>query len=267
MEHEGETKGNEQQVAYVRDYFVKGEAELPEDHDSILARMDGRLTLSASTEEPKVFYDKAGMEERASKLNGGCAVQAPGWEEIRGLRDEESVTTWIINKLLNVCDELILKWLNFVKDVVDSEGVPLDRRVFIMDGCDELITEWLNCIVGTVDSEDPPLDMSQEIMQQNKIFRVIKTNLAMKYLEMPAEIAEQEDDYKMFYEQLVKCMKLEIAELLRFGTFTSGDEQISFKEHVDRMKEGQNDNHHMTRESIAVVFPSSVWEYLHKKGP
>ena len=58
VEHEGETKGNEQQVAFVREYFVKAEAELPEDHDGILALMDGRLTLSASTGEPKVFYYK-----------------------------------------------------------------------------------------------------------------------------------------------------------------------------------------------------------------
>ena len=53
---------------------------------------------------------------------------------------------------------------------------------------------------------------------------------------------------------------------LRFNTSKSGDEQISFKEYVDRMKEGQNDNCHITGESIAVVFPSSLREHLRKKG-
>ena len=32
------------------------------------------------------------------------------------------------------------------------------------------------------------------------------------------------------------------------------------------MKEGQNDNYHITGESIAVVFPSSLREHLRKKG-
>ena len=90
------------------------------------------------------------------------------------------------------------------------------------------------------------------------------------------EVAEKRGDYEKSYEQFVKCMKLgirenfvddfEIAELWRFNTSKSGDEQISFKEYVDRMKEGQNDNYHITGESIAVVFPSSFWKYLHKKG-
>ena len=50
--------------------------------------MDGRLTLSASTGEPKVFYDKAGMEEQASRLDGDCAAQAREWEELPRLRAE-----------------------------------------------------------------------------------------------------------------------------------------------------------------------------------
>ena len=103
---------------------------------------------------------------------------------------------------------------------------------------------------------------------------VIKMNPVKKYLDMPAEIAEKRGEYEKSYEQLVNCMKLgirensvddcEIAEILRFNTSKSGDEQISFKGYVDRMKEGQNDNYHITGESIAVVFLS--WEYLHKKG-
>ena len=98
----------------------------------------------------------------------------------------------------------------------------------------------------------------------------------MKCMDMFDEIAELSDDRKKFYEQFVKCMKLgirensvddlEIAQLLRFNTSKSGDQQISFKEYVDRMKEGQNDNYHITGESIAVVFPSSLREHSRKKG-
>ena len=171
-------------------------------------------------------------KEPVSKLHGGCAVQAPEWEELRRLRAEELVTIRDINKLLNDCDELILKWLNSVKDVVDSEGLPMN--------------------------------VYRETLLQNRILRVIRKNHVTKYLEMLAEIAELNDDRKKFYERFFKRMKLETAELLRFNTFKPGDEHFSFEECV-RMTEEQNDIYYITDESIAVVSSSSFFENLRKK--
>ena len=121
---------------------------------------------------------------------------------------------------------------------------------------ENLIPKWLNFVKDVVDSEDLHLNVNCETLQQNRILRVIKMNLAKKYLEMLAEIAEKkDDDYKKFY-----------AELLRFNTSQSGEERISFEEYVDRIREGQNDTYYFTGENTTVVSSSSFRGHLSKKG-
>jgi heat shock protein beta len=111
------------------------------------------------------------------------------------------------------------------------------RRVLITEEFDELMPRYLNFIKGVVDSDDLPLNVSREQLQQMKMIKVMSKKLVRKALEMikslaeeeeeddedetgesetkedkPAEKEDEEDKYEIFWKNFGKNIKLGVIE-------------------------------------------------------
>jgi heat shock protein beta len=67
------------------------------------------------------------------------------------------------------------------------------RRVFITDEFKDLLPRYLNFIRGVVDSDDLPLNVSREVLQENRLVKVIRKRLTRKVLSMISDIVARDE--------------------------------------------------------------------------
>jgi heat shock protein beta len=151
------------------------------------------------------------------------------------------------------------------------------KRVFINDKFEDLLPRWLLFLRGVVDSDDLPLNVGREILQQSRSLRIIKQRLVKKSIEMMTDLADRNaTQYRTFWKNFGKYVKVgiiedekhreELAPLCRFFTSRSNSTQVSLAEYVGRMAEGQTSIYYVVGDTRAQAAKSPALERLQKKG-
>jgi heat shock protein beta len=179
------------------------------------------------------------------------------------------------------------------------------RRVLVAEKFDELLPRYLGFVRGVVDSDDLPLNVSREQLQQNKIMKVISKKLVRKVLELMKKLAKEEESgddededededtdeekeekadkkdkdeestYAKFYKEFNKNLKMgcyeddsnrsKLSKLLRFKTTKSEDKDISLDTYLDRMAESQESIYYMSGESMETMLKAPSLQIFKKK--
>ena len=152
------------------------------------------------------------------------------------------------------------------------------RKVMIKSKADNLLPKWLRFVKGVVDSEDIPLNLSRELLQDSALIRKLRHVLTNRILRFLQERSNKErksylefyKDYSFFLKEGIvtgteQYEKEEISKLLRFecSSLPAG-ETISIPEYVNKMKAGQRDIYYLCAPSRQLAENSPYYESLKK---
>ncbi len=165
-------------------------------------------------------------------------------------------------------------------DLFEAEprhGVRLHvKRVFVMDNCEELVPRWLRFVRGVIDSEDLPLNVSREVLQDSRAVKIIKKQVVHQTLDALDELATQKpDEYREFWQTFGSVLKEglhfepeykdRIAKLLRYESSTR-DGLISLDQYLENMPAEQPAIYYATGVGRDLVKSSPHLEQLTKRG-
>jgi len=199
--------------------------------------------------------------------------------------DYEAPLSWSHNRVEGKQEYISLLYIpsHAQFDLYDREhrhGIKLYvKRVFIMDDAEQLMPQYLRFVRGVIDSSDLPLNVSREILQHSKDIDNIKAGSVKKVLGLLEDLAENDPEkYNAFWKEFGRVLKEgpgedhankeKIASLLRFASTNLDNEEqvVSFKNYIERMKEGQEAIYFITADSFAAAKHSPHLEIFRKKG-
>jgi molecular chaperone HtpG len=150
------------------------------------------------------------------------------------------------------------------------------KRVMVMDKCEEVLPRYLRFVKGVVDSSDLPLNISRQRLQQDRHITQIRKWLTKKLLEALAELKEKEaEKYLKFWGQFGRAMKEGVGSdyenkdkllpLLLFESSHDAKELTTLTDYAGRMKPEQKEILYLTGESRKVIENSPHLESVRQK--
>ena len=150
------------------------------------------------------------------------------------------------------------------------------RKVFVSDNSVVLCPEWLHFISGVVDTDDLPLNVSREILQDNKVIKVIKKAVVKKSIDMLKSSMDDMDNYLKIYNTYQKNIKLgvyeetgdreRVADLLMFYSANSPDKMITFDDYITSINENQKHIYYIAGDNMDILKTSPFLDRFKKNG-
>jgi len=153
------------------------------------------------------------------------------------------------------------------------------RKVLIKSKTENIVPKWMRFVKGVVDSEDIPLNLSRELLQDSAQIRKLRTVITNKFLRFLGDKARKEPksymefykDYGLFFKEGIitsndQYEKEEIAKLLRFeSSAEEPGKMVSITDYCGRMRAGQRDIYYLAAPSRQLAESSPYYESLKRK--
>jgi molecular chaperone HtpG len=151
------------------------------------------------------------------------------------------------------------------------------KKVMVLERAEELLPRYLRFVRGVIESADLPLNISREILQQDRHITAIRKGLTTKILATLGEMLEKErEKYAEFYREFGPAIKEgvatdfehkdKLAGLLLFASSADKEKTTTLQEYVDRMKADQKDIYYLSGDSRLTLENSPHTEALRAKG-
>ncbi len=273
-------KDEEKELA--NDWQIRSIISKYSDHISVPINMHKQDEEGKATEEWEVV-NKANALWKRSKSEITEEEYKEFYKHVA--HDWQDPLTWVHNQVEGNLEYTSLLYIpsKAPMDLWDAQaktaGIKLYvQRVFIMDDSENLMPRYLRFVKGVLDSNDLPLNVSREILQSNRVIDTMRKASTKKVLGLLQKMANNDKEtYQTFWDEFGNALKEgpgedmgnkeAIAKLLRFSTTStdSAKQDVSLEDYVSRMKSDQDKIYYITADSFNAAKSSPHLEVFRKK--